>query len=318
MPALDAVSLNPYLRDDLSLVTKSGYDSQTRTLAVFVDEKYSSLKTNPSKAEAEAALFRLIKLLDGFEFKHDYDKACALAAFITAVLRPRLRTAPLILLVAYMAGSGKSYLASLIAAFATPGNVPMSNWFANDEECQKALLAMLMTTPGVIHLDNLVDDIQPYQALCTATTEPVISGRLLGHSKIVNALTNVLILLSGNNIQPTEDMIRRILWAVLEPESANPESREFDFDPLAEVRANREHYVSDVLTIVCAWIHAGKPRLSKKPIGSFQQWSDLCREPLLWLGQSDPAQRMLNSLADNPGRTVLSTCLLYTSDAADE
>jgi hypothetical protein len=78
---------------------------------------------------------------------------------------------------------------------------------------------------------------------------------------------------------------------------------------LADVKADRGRYVSAALTIVRAWIVAGKPAAACKAVASYGAWSDHCRQPLLWLGQPDPAMAIFEGMAEDPDREVLGRLL---------
>lgn len=56
-------------------------------------------------------------------------------------------------------------------------------------------------------------------------------------------------------------------------------------------------------------IVAGKPKIVCKSVASYNEWSDLCRQPLLWLGLSDPAQSMFETMSDDPERETLRRLL---------
>jgi hypothetical protein len=93
-------------------------------------------------------------------------------------------------------------------------------------------------------------------------------------------------------------MARRAVVCRLDAKMPNPDERQFDFDAVSEVRANRPGLVVDALTIVRAFIAAGKPgKLS--PFGSFEDW-DLVRGALVWLGLADPADTRAAVKDDNP------------------
>jgi putative DNA primase/helicase len=56
-----------------------------------------------------------------------------------------------------------------------------------------------------------------------------------------------------------------------------PEMREFDFDPVADVLADRGRHVMAVLTIIRAYELAGRPAVAGKPLGGFDLWSSRVR-----------------------------------------
>ena len=71
----------------------------------------------------------------------------------------------------------------------------------------------------------------------------------------------------------------------------------------------RGRYVSAALTIVRAWIGAGRPKTACKALAGYGDWSDLCRQPLLWLGCSDPAVSVFEAMAEDPDRETLGRLL---------
>ena len=82
--------------------------------------------------------------------------------------------------------SGKSYLCSIISAFATPKPISPTEFAKEDDEFKKALLAELLRAPAVVFYDNLTTDITPHKSLCAALTSELVSGRILGFSKTAN------------------------------------------------------------------------------------------------------------------------------------
>jgi hypothetical protein len=100
--------------------------------------------------------------------------------------------------------------------------------------------------------------------------------------------TNVLIMASGNNIVVSGDMTRRVLRATLDPKCEYPEQRVFDQNFIAEAYAKRAELLVAALTILRAFNCAGRPSQQMKPLGSFEEWSELPRAALMWLGEPDP------------------------------
>jgi len=205
--------------------------------------------------------------------------------------------------------SGKSYLCELLTLFATPEKSTPHSFPSDDEECRKLLLSELLTAPAVIEFDNLTTDLIPHKSLCTALTSENVSGRILGQSKTAEVGTRSLFLSSGNNVEPVRDMTRRVVTIRLDPQCETPATREFIKNPVGDVHKNRGHFISAALTIVRAWVVAGKPKTEVKPLNSYGEWSELCRQPLLWLGLDDPAQCVFETMAHDPDREELASFL---------
>jgi hypothetical protein len=309
LPVLSGLARQPYLRPDGSLMTAAGYDPYSGMFGVFDAHRFS-IPDNPSFADARGALALLEDLLTEFTFPSDTDLAAALSALLTAAVRPSLAHAPMFHARAHMVGSGKSYLCELIAAFATPQRGTPTTFPADDEECRKLLLAELLRAPAVIEFDNLTGDLVAHKSLCTVLTSEHMSGRILGVSKTATVSTRTLFLSSGNNVGPVQDMTRRCITIHLDPGCEIPAARSFARPELVrDVLRERGRYVAAALTIVRAWIVADRPKTDCKSMAGYGDWSDLCRQPLLWLGLADATESVFEAMAEDPDREALDRLL---------
>jgi len=318
LPVLRGLARQPYLRADGSLMQAPGYDSATGMYGVFDQGEFSVLDF-PSLADAQAALEVIKEPLTEFSFATEADRSAALAGVLTAAVRPSLNVAPMFHVKAPVPASGKSYLCELITAFATPQRGTPTTFPADDEECRKLLLAELMRGPAVIEFDNLTGDLVAHKSLCTALTAEYFSGRVLGVSKTATVSTRTLFLSSGNNVGPVHDMARRCVTVNLDPRCEVPAARTFARpDLVREVLGQRGRYVSAALTIVRAWVVAGRPSMQCNSFAGFGDWSDLCRQPLLWLGLPDPAESVFQAMAEDPDRETLGRLLTAWQDTFDK
>jgi hypothetical protein len=163
----------------------------------------------------------------------------------------------------------------------------------------------------VIEFDNLTGDLVAHKSLCTALTSEHMNGRILGVSKTATVSTRTLFLSSGNNVGPVQDMTRRCLTIHLSPDCEVPAARSFTRPELVrDVLRERGRYISAVLTIVRAWVVAGRPMTECKPLAGFGDWSALCRQPLLWLGMADATASVFKAMAEDPDRETLSRLLM--------
>ena len=155
----------------------------------------------------------------------------------------------------------------------------------------------------------MTTDIYPYKALCSALTEQYLSGRILGVSKTATVSTATLVLSSGNNVSPIKDMTRRCVPIHLDPKMEIPAHKQYAKDPLKLVRTRRGEFVAAALTIILGWIQAGRPITEVKSLASYDSWSQLTRQPLLWLGMEDPVTRLFTQLEHDPEREYLGQLL---------
>jgi hypothetical protein len=167
----------------------------------------------------------------------------------------------------------------------------------------------MLAKPAVVLFDDMQTDWTPHSALNRMLTSETVTERMLGSNKMVTVSTASLIVGTGNNISPVRDMSRRVVTISLVPLTASPATLAYKGSPVAVVRGDRGKYVAKALTIVRAWEVCGRPRADVLPIASFGEWSDRCRQPLLWLGESDPAQSLLDQLTDDPDAEALGHLL---------
>lgn len=293
---LDGVARQPFFQPDGSLVRSAGYNAQSRLFCSFDPTDFPEVGT--TKEAAREALEQLHGLLAGFHFATPFDRSAAIAAILTAATRVSLPHAPAFSVTAPVYGSGKSFLCSILAAFATSGESHRVSYPATAEEATKTVLALLIGAPAVIEFDDMQNDWTPHGAINRLLTAASMTDRILGVSKTATVSTRVLVLGSGNNVSPVRDLLRRIVTIHLDPHVEIPATLTYASDPLAAVRADRGRFVMAALTIVAAWHAAGSPRADVAPIATYSGlWSDYCRHTLLWLGEPDPVTRLLEQMA---------------------
>jgi hypothetical protein len=159
-------------------------------------------------------------------------------------------------------------------------------------------------------------------AIDSFITSPSFKDRILGESTTQELPNKALFLITGNNLVLTGDTHRRVLIVRLDAQQEQPFTREFAFNPLDEVINNRQQMVVAALTIVRAYIAAGRQKAAPGSIASFDQWDGLVRQPLCWLKQfvdssgrtdlpkfEDPAQSITRSESENPDQAKLAAML---------
>ena len=137
-PPVVGVITTPTMRPDGSLLVKAGYDAQTR-LILIDPPPMPSISADPSRGEALAALSVLESLLEEFPFTDEPSRSVALSALTSPVVRGAFPVAPMHVISAPEAGSGKSYLVDLAAAIATGQPCPVIAGGRTEEETEKRL-----------------------------------------------------------------------------------------------------------------------------------------------------------------------------------
>lgn len=288
---LTGIPSGPTLRPDGSILCQSGYDPATGL--VLVDSvPLPNIRVSPSRARAGAALQRLLGLVSDFPFQDEAHLAAWLAALLTGTARHAFRgPAPLFLIDANIRGSGKSLLADVIAEIVTGRSAPRFSNPCGDEEVRKRITALALSGDEIVLIDNIVGSFGS-ASLDAALTSETWSDRILGRSETVALPLQITWMATGNNVALQADTSRRVLYIRLESSEEQPELRE-DFrrpDLRLFVRENRPQLLADALTILSAYCAAGRPKQGLRPWGSFEAWSSLIREAVVWLGLPDPGE----------------------------
>jgi putative DNA primase/helicase len=292
----------PTLRSDGSILGQRGYDSQTR-LWCDAEMELPTIPDRPTRKEAASALRLYKDLLAGFPFVSETDLAVALAAILTIVLRGAFDLTPMFLIVAHDVGNGKSYLVDLLATIITGRACPVITAGKTADEMEKRLGAILLEGGTLVSLDNLSFDLES-DLLCQILTQPIVKTRILGQSTVPECEWRGTLFGTGNNIRVVGDLVRRTLTCNLDARVERPELREFAFDPIARVHADRGRYIAAAITIARAYRNAGETPAGTRPLGGYAAWSAAVREPLLWLGECDPVTSMETARAADPERAA--------------
>jgi putative DNA primase/helicase len=195
-------------------------------------------------------------------------------------------------------GTGKSYLFDVAAAIAIGRPCPAMAAGRTEEETEKRLGAALLAGQPIINIDNVNGDLGG-DALCQIIERPIVEIRILGKSELVRVEARSTVFATGNNLRLLGDMTRRVLLCTLDARLERPEDRKFKRDPVAEVLADRGRYVAAALTVVRAYILAGRPKVVS-PLPSFEGWSKAVRSVLIWAGHADPVETMEIARREDP------------------
>lgn len=295
----------PTLRADFSILQDDGYDPASGLILDKGGVEFPPVPESPTREQARAALDELVALFRAFPFEpedagEDWEpqgdegarpsaaRSSVLSAILTGLIRRTLRTAPLHGIDAPAAGTGKSLITEVVATILSGRSPAHMTQGKTAEEDEKRLVAVLRAGDAVLVIDNCDMPIQG-DFLCSMLTQEVVQGRILGKSEMVMMPTNALVMATGNNLTFAGDMTRRALICRINAHAERPDDRRFDFDPRALARERRPQLVVAGLTVLRAYVAAGRPmRGEVPPVGSFEEWN-VVREALIWLDQPDPA-----------------------------
>jgi hypothetical protein len=308
LPILTGIANAPFLRSDGSVCQNAGYDSASGVLLRLDGRSFPPVPEQPSEEDALTALNELNRLIGTFPFVAAVDWSVAISAILTTLDRRSLPTAPLHAFTAPTAGTGKSLLVDIAAMMATGRLMPVISQGRNEEELEKRLGAKLLAGSTAISIDNCEHPLQS-SFLCQALTQRMLDIRVLGFSKTVETPSNAAMFATGNNLVVEGDLVRRTLMCSLDAQCERPELRHFDTDPIEIAQAERGKLVVAGLTVLRAY-HVSGERMRVTPFGGFETWSQRIREPLIWLGASDPCATGIKIRSNDPKQAMLEAVIM--------
>jgi hypothetical protein len=311
-PSVAGVMTTPTMRPDGSLLLTEGYDSATRLILMHPPEM-PPIPESPTYEDGCRTLALLDGLLKEFPFADAASRSVALSALITPVVRGAFAVTPMHVMSAPSPGSGKSFLLDIAAAIALGQPCPVMSAGENEAETEKRLGAALLAGQPIISIDNLNGDLGG-DALCQIIERPVVEIRVLGKSERVRIEARSSLFATGNNIRMVGDMVRRVLRCRLDSNLERPELRQFGSNPVKAVLSDRGRYIAAALTVVRAYVIAGKPGQAPR-LASFEGWSDTVRSALIWLGKHDPVETMKAAREEDPQLQTMSAVFSALRDA---
>ena len=287
----------PQLLADGRVVCTPGFDVAT---GLWYDGPKIRLVERPTRADAEAALGRIMWVVRHFPWKSPHHRSAWLSLVLTMVMRSLIRgPCPLFVATANQARVGKSRVvrgAIKIATGVTPATCTLQNY--TEDEWDKAVSSMVLgSNPDAVLIDNVprMDNKHRETAVGCATLDAVLSAdgpvqiRRFGTSDMPSVLTRTVWAVTTNGAPFRGDTGKRSIIIDLEFNGPSPESRDFGDGPTfeAEVDAQAPQLQADALTIARAWLLAKPAAVSLPKWGTFEAWM-VVRQVVVWLGMPDP------------------------------
>ncbi len=292
IPPIRGIVTSPVLRADGSILQTQGYDIDSG-LYVDLTEVFPFVSEEPTADDVQRAVDSLFDLTSDFPFNNAASRAAWLASLLTPLAREAYRgcTGPLFLFDANVRGSGKSLLADINSLIVTGREATRLTSPQNDEEARKRITALVNDSDRVVLIDNIAGRFGS-PSLDAALTGTIWKDRRLGHTELIEAPLRMTWYASGNNVLLAADTARRVCHIRLESPLENPEDRSGfkHADIRKHVRQNRPALLAAALTILRGYVVAGRPNQGLKSWGSFEGWSDLVRNSIVWCGQADPGE----------------------------
>ena len=285
------VSDAPVLRTDGSVWQTPGYDPVTCVLY----EPATAFPIIPEGIninidDADAAMTELLDVVGDFRFESEEHKAAWLAGLLTPLARFAFDgPTPLFLIDANIRGAGKGLLAQTNGLIVLGREMPVSSYSHDSDEMRKKITAIAIAGDRMLLFDNL-EGVFGNDTLDRALTSTFWKDRILGKSQEIELPLIPSWYATGNNVQVSADTTRRIIHVRLDVLEEHPEDRT-DFkhkNLLAWIAEHRGRLLTRAITILAAYCRAGRPSQNLTPYGSFEGWSSIVREAVVWVGLPDP------------------------------
>jgi putative DNA primase/helicase len=238
----------------------------------------------PTKVQRDAALQLIIdKLLGEVAFASRTDRSHALALLLLPFVRALIDgPTPLHPIDAPTPGTGKGLLAEVLLYPALGDALPVMPELGDDEEMRKRLTSIFLAGYPVVLFDNVQGRVDS-AALSAALTTRTWSDRVLGMSRTANVPVTQVWVMTGNNIDYSPEMARRLCPIRLDVTAMTKDANVAEHpwrrkikreQPLREwAEEHRGELVAAALTVVRSWQAVGSPEWTGKPLGSFERWS---------------------------------------------
>lgn len=275
---LEGVVETPVFNKDGYLQTQQGYNDKTR-LYLYLKNGLSipAVSQKPSPEDiAKARSLLSDELLGDYRFQEPSDKAHAIAAILLSFVRPMIEgPTPLHMIEKARAGTGATKMARCMAHIISGRDFSVLPEGENNEEWRKRITAVLLNSPQLLVIDNVVHKLSS-AAFSSALTAMDWSDRILGKTEYVNIPVKCVWVATANNPVLSNEFTRRTIRVkiyALEEKPFLRKASEFKHPNLEKwTLDNRELLIWACCTLIQAWVARGC-RSGNRTLGMFESWS---------------------------------------------
>ena len=278
LPYLSRITTVPVFGPDGTLHDTPGYHPATHQyFAPKHLDKALAVEQDPPDYEIELARGIILEdLLGDFPFTGAAEKAHAVVAMLQFFIRLMIHgPTPVFLIEKPTPGTGGTLLAHVLC-YPALGHFPSAvTQPGSESEWRYSLLSWLRDGPAVVLIDNLGDKLAS-PAFASAVTSTTFRERIIGSSDAVSVPIGCSWIATGNNPVLSTEFARRVARIRLDAKTEHPDlQRKFRQPDLRGwVVQNRPHLVWACLTLIQAWIAAGRPA-GNISLGGFESWSEV-------------------------------------------
>jgi hypothetical protein len=276
-PTLAGIVSGPIFTPEGLLHAHQGYSAQSKFYNAAEIPIGDTAPTPANMAAARALI--MDDLLVDFPFVDQASRANAVALLLLPFVRQLVHgQTPMHLIDAPDAGTGKGLLADLLGIVATGQPLDAVQACRDDDEWRKRISAALLMGNQHLFIDNIPQGSDfGSGALASALTQEFYTDRLLGTNDTIRIRVRSIWCASGNNVVPTTEIARRCVWIRLDANAERPHERTGFKHPFVRnwAQENRGALVTAVITLINAWMLAGRPDYDGKLLGSYEKWTTL-------------------------------------------
>lgn len=300
----------PALRADGTVLTAPGYDESTGLY--FAPRATYTIPERVTRQDAVAARDVLLELVQDFPFQSPPHRSAYLAACLTPLARFAFDgPAPLFWIDKNVRGAGGSLLAHVLGCVSIGRPLTVMTTPTEEAEWRKRITSMLVAGEPVAYLDNVHGSLGS-PSLDAALTTTSWSDRVLQKSETTGAMPCYMTwFASSNNAALSGDLARRVLQIRLETTEEQPENRQgFAIDDLRGYALRHHARLTEAaLTILVGYCQAGRPQRPLEPWGSYEAWSDLIRQAIVWVHMPDAAETRIAIQAADRSTEILRSII---------
>jgi hypothetical protein len=254
--------------------------------------EFRPVEEKPTDAQVQEARALLHEAICDFPLKKPAERAAWIACVLSYFARWMYEgPTPLFFVDGNVAGAGKTKLARLASIICLGRWCLERDQPRDDEEEQRFITSVALAGELMALIDNVE---RPFGSakMDTLLTKTTWDANLLYSNENRTYPMYTIWMCSGKNLQIRKgaDTLRRIVKMRLESEMANPEERQGFLHPdlLGWAEKERGRLVWAALTILRGWVADGRPDQDLPVYGSFEGWSSVVRNALVWAGDADP------------------------------
>lgn len=171
-------------------------------------------------------------------------------------------------------GTGASLLTDVFSIIASGRETPALAMPSSKDEMSKTLTSILSNGQNIVFFDNINHSVDSGE-LASAMTAPTYQARILGRTQTVEVAVRCTWVFTGNNVQLSSELLRRLIMVDLDAQVANPELRTGfrHKDIRGWAREHRGDLVWACLTLIQNWVAQGMEMQKDVVLASYENWS---------------------------------------------